>query len=151
MQKRRLPFRTLMKVRKMHEDEARRIYERAKAEWEGAIAELKRLYDSIDNARIEIARLQVVHSGAKLTDIVEYESYIVGQKVRVQHQRETVRQLLEQLEACHEKLIESVKDRKIIDKLHEKTLREERVFKQRLEQKEIDEMVVQRSGRVNII
>lgn len=134
-------FQKVLEQRQRVEDEARRDFLTAKAKTEAALAELKRLYQSIDDAR---AQAQASHLAPQL---VEISLFIEGQKIRIASQHKVVREFKEAEEVVQDRLVEAAKDKKTLEKLREKDLQAYRERLDKQERDENDDLSTMRFGR----
>lgn len=143
----KFPFEALQKVRKIEEGEAQRIFLEARGRLDECLAKIQRMYDSIDQARLEISRLQFGETHNKIEEIRSLEDFIRGQNIRIKTERENARTLMREVEDKQEVLIEKARAFKVIERLREKRLEGFKKEVKLAEQKELDEMVIARAKR----
>ncbi len=139
-------FEKLLVHRKITEDRARKEFLLAQAKVDGAEGELKKMYDDVTNAHDRVGRLQQT-SGQNAASLMVADEFIVGQKIRIQHQREKIRQLLAVAEEKRAILIEAAREKKTLEKLKEKRFEEFKRTQKKREMREIDEIVTMRFKR----
>lgn len=147
----KFPFETLQKVRKIEEGEAQRVFMEARARLDECLAKIQSMYDSIDETRLAISRLQFGQDQNKLEEIKSREDFIRGQEIRIKLERQNARTLMREVEEKQEILIERARDHKVIERLRE---RREADFKKDLkvhQQKQLDDMVSARVKRKKAI
>lgn len=108
---------------------------------------IEEMYQRMDEVREDILNAQRKGDTAHIQQIVEMESFLNGQKVRIERKRLEARELLIVAEAKHEALIEAAKEKKILVKLKEKRLAEYREWLRRIELKEMDDLTNMRVAR----
>lgn len=137
---------TVLKHKKRLEDEAQKNFTTSKRNLEEAQSVLKSMYSLIDRSRDEIAKFQSSRNGQTISQILERESFIQGQGVRIQKQRELIRELHLDLEEKQEALVLALRERKTLEKLKEKQKREYDKEVARKEALELDEIATMRAG-----
>lgn len=143
----KFPFDTLQKVRKIEEGEAQRIFMEARGRLDACLAKIQAMYDSIDETRLAISRLQFGEDHNKLEEIKSREDFIRGQDIRIKHERQNARALMREVEEKQEILIERARDRKVIERLREKRQADFKKDVKVQEQKQLDDMVSARVKR----
>lgn len=139
-------FNTLMKERKIRQDEARREFLQATQRVDEQQRILGAYRDSLSRA---IDQIQNVRSGegkvaASLTSLDEF---VKGQKVRIQGQVRTVQGLEEIANQKRLVLVEAAREVKVLEKLKEKQYNEFKKKRLKHELKIIDEVAVMRAAR----
>lgn len=128
------------------QDEARRVWVEAQSKVDQATDELNGFYKQVDDTRLQNQELERT-GGALAGRLVMNDSFVEGQKIRIEHQRLKIRELKSAAEILHEQLIEAAKETKALEKLKEKQ-KEDYKKKMRIrEMKENDEIVTLRHGR----
>lgn len=133
----------LLEHRRRTENEARRVYMEAQAKVDQAVAQLNEYYAQVDRTREENMQLQK-QGGALAPSLVANESFITGQKYRIEAQRTKIRELKMAAEELQLALIEAAKETKTLEKLKERQLEEYKKERRKREMKETDELVVLR-------
>lgn len=139
----RFPFEKILAHRISVEEIARRDWLLAKAAVEEAEAGLKRMFDEIIQAHTR-AGLLVRGGGRPGPDLQQIDSFLGGQRVRVELQRRKIRDLLARLEEQQERLTEAARDRKTMERLKERRLAQFKLKAKKQELKAVDEIVVTR-------
>jgi flagellar FliJ protein len=134
--------------RRRLEDEAKREFIIAQAATNKALSDLEALYVAIDVARSRGHEMQVGTSDHRMAPTLQnIDSFINGQKIRIERQRAVIRDLKSTEERMHELLVEASKEKKTLEKLREKHLEEYRAELARKEQAELDDLAIMRFGR----
>lgn len=139
-------FEKVLDHRRKLEDLARRNWLQARAQVDSARDRLQKLYDEIDRARERAGDLGR-RGGAQAPALAQVDEFINGQNLRIERQREEVRELTAEMERLQEVLVEAAKEKKILEKLKERRWEEFKIRRRKHELKEIDELVVTRFGR----
>ena len=139
-------YEILLKHRKALEDSAMREYMAAKGLLDEHMRLLDRMYEKIEQARLLIGEIQK-QGGRRAQELQAIETFIKGKNIEITNQRLVIRDHLQKVEVKHEKLIVAAQERKAIDKLREKRLQKFKKQQQRLEQKQVDDLVVMRYNR----
>ncbi|MCM2280738.1 MAG: flagellar export protein FliJ [Bdellovibrionaceae bacterium] len=145
----KFPYEKLLDHRKTLEEVARKEYSVARAAVDDAETELKAMYDSISDSRQRAGGLEMA-GGAQGPALTMIGDFISGQKVRIERQRQKVRELLTVAEQKQDALIEAAKEHKTLQKLRERRLKELKRLLKKKELKEVDEMVTSRFKREDI-
>lgn len=140
------PYDKLLDHRKMLEEIARKDYISARTQADDAEAKLRAMYDDVSSARDRAGRLEVM-GGPQGPLLSLISDFIDGQKIRIERQRQTIRELLAVVEEKHEALIEAAREHKTLQKLKERRLKEFKRQLKKKELKEVDEMVTTRFKR----
>ena len=96
-----------------------------------------------------LAQWRTLSGGKHAPALSHIDQFINGQKIRIEKQRQLVRELMGEAERLQEILIEAAKGRKTLEKLRERRYSEFRTIRKKAELKAIDEIVVTRYGRKN--
>ena len=136
----------VLKHRKRLEDEAHVIFAEAQARLTEAKEILQSYYNSIDQNREDISRLQASNQKNAVPLILEKESFISGQGLRIEQHRKLMRQLIQDLEEKQEAYLLALRERKTLEKLKEKRKREFDMEVARREALELDEIATIRAG-----
>ncbi len=139
-------FEKLLTFRKMTEDRSRKDFLLARAAVDEAESSLKKMYDDVTTTHQRIGKLQQT-SGRNAPALTMADEFIVGQKVRIQRQREKIRELLAVAEEKRAILVEASREKKTIEKLKEKRSEEFRRVQKKREMREIDDLVTMRFKR----
>jgi flagellar FliJ protein len=139
----RFRLETLLRHRKLMQDEAQRIYADAQKAVQDQLARIKEMYADLDEARIRSEVLQK-QGGTCAPDLVQIEEYINGQKIRIQLARNKARELMQIAEEKLEILTEKMQEHKLLEKLKEKKREEYRRERNKDMQKENDDLALMR-------
>ena len=137
---------SVLKHRKRLEEIAQREFAEAQASVDAMLRRIEDMYRRLDEVREEILAAQKSGSAAKLHEIREMETFMGGQKIRIEALRQEARQLLQIAEEKQELLIAAARDRKMMVKLKEKKQTEYRDWLKTVEQKELDDMTMVRQS-----
>lgn len=136
----------LLEHKRRLQDEARRVWSEAQGKVDQATAELNGFYGQVDDTRKANQELEK-SGGALAARLIANDSFIDGQKIRIERQRLKIRELKSAAETLHELMVEALRDTKTLEKLKEKQKEE---YKKKLrvrEMKENDEIVTLRHKR----
>lgn len=139
-------FEKLLDHRKMLEDLARKDYLLAASNVATAEGELRQMYDDIRESRNRAGELGR-KGGAQGPALSQIDEFIRGQNIRIQRQREKIRELMAEAERKQLALVEAAREHKTLQKLKERRLAD---FKRALKKgdlKIIDEIVTTRFKR----
>lgn len=138
---------TVLKHRKRLEDVAQREYAEAQQAVNECLTAIENMYRRSDEVREEIAIEETRGTPESLKLIREMESFLGGQKIRIETLRMKARELLIVAEEKHEALIHASQERKVLTKLKEKKLAEYKARLEKLEAKELDDLTMVRVAR----
>ena len=143
-------FKSLLKVRKIITDQAMTDYAAAQSELNVGLKDLDRLYTEVDE-NYKKTQAQREKGGLASAILKTHDEFFAGQLVRIERQKEKVRQLQQVAEEKHVILVEKSVDQKSIERLEEKD--KELFLKERRKQEQIqlDDLVVMRNGRGSIL
>jgi flagellar FliJ protein len=139
-------YENLLKHKKTLEEVAQRAFAEAQAHLEEMKRELNRLYEQVDDSRKRASELEKI-GGEQAASISVVNEFIVGQKIRIEMQREKMRFALQAAEAKQEELIMAVREFKTLEKLKEKKWKEFKAFLKKQELKFVDDLVTTRFKR----
>lgn len=139
----RFKFAAVEKHRKIMMDLARRDYLEAQSQVDAKLAEIKGLYQTIDDARERAAQGQM-NGTLQASDLVQIDEFINGQNIRIDRARREVRELMSIAEDKHEILLEKVKEHKAMLKLRERHFEEFKQEVKKISQKQMDDQAVMR-------
>lgn len=142
---------SLKKHRQRQEEEAQREFLAARAELDACLRLIDSFYKSIEDSRALILKEQKSGDFQSLERIRHHEFFIEGQKVRIERQRQVARDLMARVEDKQDKLIEAAREFKKIEKLKERQQAEYKKHLKQLETKRLDDLVVLRNGRKEIL
>ncbi len=140
---------SVLKHRKRQEEEAYRAFVESKNALDEAQRILKEMYAKVDQSREKIAALQTRSAKNGLSEILQNESFIQGQGLRIRKHREKMRELQLDLEEKQEALVLALRERKTLEKLKERKKREHDMEVARREALEMDEIATIRAGGRN--
>ena len=129
--------------RRRAENEARRVFLLAQAKVDAAVSQLNEYYAQVDRTRDESLKLQL-QGGAAAPSLVTNESFVTGQRFRIEAQRMQIRDLKMEAEVLQEALLEAAKEVKTLEKLKERQMDEFKKKRRKHEAREIDEIVTLR-------
>jgi flagellar protein FliJ len=132
--------------RKIQEDLAQRDYQEILNVLTAQQNDLQKMFDSIFDARADVASLEAKSSPGLVERVKQIHEFIKLQDIRVAQQQEKIKQTEKLVEAKQEVLRQKAMDKKIIERLKEKQKRAFDEEQRRLQQKELDELVVMRSA-----
>ena len=136
----------LLKFRSQLTDEAMSVYAEAKGHLDAGLKELDRLYTEVDENFQNTQRAR--EKGGETAEVLKtHDEFFAGQQIRIEKQRQKVRQLKEIAEEKHEILVQRTMEKKAIEKLEEKQRAAHRDYLKKKEQTELDDLVVMRQGR----
>lgn len=136
----------VLKYRKRLEDQAKKNFAESQQKLDEAKQKLKSMYQLIDRSREEIASFQTSGRSKGVSEILERESFIQGQGLRITRHREEMRTLQQDLEEKQEALILALRERKTLEKLKERKKREYDMEVARKEALILDEIATIRAG-----
>ena len=142
----KFPFETLLKQRKRMEEAAQREFVAAQVKVNEILNIIDQMYSRVDEVRIQISEIQK-NGNENLNQIQQIESFIDGQKVRIEMKRAEARELMQVLEEKQEILIEKTKEHKALKILKEKQFKEFQKMKKKKEAKNIEDLVTMRFRR----
>ena len=139
-------FESVLRFRKQLSDQAKMEYARARGELDQGLKALDELYQSIDQNFKSVQRLRE-SGGLQAEKLKTHDEFFTGQQIRIERQRQKVRELKQLAEEKHEKLLASLVEYKSLERLKEK--QRERIKKEmgKKDQLQIDDMVTMRHRR----
>lgn len=143
----RFGLNTVLKHRQRMEDVAQREFAEAQAAVDECLRTIEAMYQRMDEVREEIQAAQQKGDGHHLQQIHDMETFLSGQKVRIDRLRLKARELLVIAEEKQEILIEAAREKKILAKLKDKRFAEYKERLSRLENKEMDDLTNMRTAR----
>lgn len=139
MAKFKFKLQKILQHRKTLEDIAQRDLEEAAAELRQRETLLTQYVQSIVSARDEASRMQQL-GGSLGAGLMQIDGFIKGQEVRIQRQKEQIKEQASLVENLREILRQKAIDYKIMEELREKKKKEFFEEQEKLEQKEIDDL-----------
>lgn len=139
----RFPFQKLLEHKKLIEELKARDYAEAKYDLDQENKILNDYFSSIDRTRVSVANL-VDKGGTTGEELQQLEDFIIGQKVRIERQRDVIRKKMMIVEEKQELLRQAAIERKTFETLKQKQFEKFKKEVKKYEQKQIDEMVVMR-------
>ena len=137
------PFEVLLKHKIRLEEMAAKALVEAQIVADASRRKLDDLYQQTEDTRTRVLELEK-QGGQTSAFMIQADEFINGQKVRIQRQREVIREHLHDVETKQEALIEAAREKKTLVKLKEKQLAEFKVRMNRIEMKETDDLVTMR-------
>jgi flagellar FliJ protein len=142
----KFPLESVLKHRKSVEKLAVKSFMEAQQRLEECLSAIRRMYEGMDESRLKIAKLHKL-GGANIGEIVDLETFIQGQGIRVDKRREEARELMAEVEHRQDLLQEAVKDVKMMEKIKERRKNEFDLKVQKKEYKSLDDMNIMRFKR----
>lgn len=130
-----------MQYRKRLEEVALRDFLFARKAYDDAAAVLNQYYQSISDTR-ELSGLRQSAGGQTAEQLCQMNDFIAGQLIRIERQKEVIRQLAAEMEQRHQSLTKAAQDFKILEKLKERLQSRFKQKEKRKELKEVDDMIV---------
>jgi flagellar FliJ protein len=141
------PLKTVMRHRKLMENEAQRVFQEANAKLNAEISKLEFLHEQVREARQKAFQLQV-KGGATTNDLRQVDEFIRGQDIRIDRQNLSIQNQQQIVEDLRQILRKAAIDYKMIEKLRDKKRDEFRIESRKHEQKQIDELT---NARENLV
>ncbi len=132
--------------RKIQEDLAQRDYQEILNILTAQQNDLQKMFNSISDARADVASLEAKSSPGLVERVKQIHEFIKLQDIRVAQQQEKIKQTEKLVESKQEVLRQKAMDKKIIERLKEKKKRAFDEEQRKIQQKELDELVVMRSA-----
>ncbi len=132
--------------RKNLEDVAQRDFQEAQANLNFEIQKLSQMQEAVRMARLEAFKFQS-DGGKSSSHLNQVHDYMVGQDLRMERQKEKIKENENLVENLREILRAKAIDCKIITELKQKKKTEFNIEKNKSEQKKSDEQNVMRFGR----
>lgn len=137
---------SILKHRKRQEELAQREFMEARARLEDCLTGIDRMYQQIDQTRFGIADAERSRKREAIPLICTSEAFIEAQKIRIHLERKRARDLIRTLEEKEELLLQSLHERKVMEKLKDKRFEEYKERLARFEQKELDDLTNSRQA-----
>ena len=142
----RFPYEKLQEHRKREEDMAQRDFLAARQMYDQAVHELEEMYLAIDQARQRAGDLHT-KGGSCAEDLKQIDQFITGQVVRIQRQKDRIRELASVMEEKQAILVIAAQEFKKVEKLRERMFERFKEALKKKEAKELDDMVTMRFVR----
>lgn len=142
----RFSLESVLKHRARVEEIAQREFAEAQAKVDECLCQIETMYKRMDEVREDIAKAQGQGSAEKIEEVREMETFIVGQKIRVERMRLEARALLQVAEEKQDALILAAQEKKILQRLKEKRQQEYRERMNMIEAKELDDLTMVRQA-----
>jgi flagellar FliJ protein len=136
-------YESLLEHRKLEEEIARRDFYEAQNNLDEQKAIYKELYTRLHEIEKESSQMQAAPI-IPIEELRERDEFMIGQKIKIQRQRDLVINFTTIAEGKQEILINAAKERKILDKLKEKQKLEFKKALAKKEAKQTDEVIVTR-------
>lgn len=143
MAKFRFPLQKVLQHRKTLESLAQKDFEIAQAELNSQISKLEEMNQAKVNARDQAFRRQS-EGGTASPALLQVADFLKGQDIRMERQRERIKECESLVENLREILRQKAIDYKIIEGLKDRKKQEFKVEQNKREQKLVDEMNVMR-------
>jgi flagellar FliJ protein len=140
-------YEKLLEFYEQQEEIAQRDYNESLSHLDLEKVKHKAMWTLVDTAEDEIYNLKASPKGSPMARLTQLDSFISGQKIRIEKQREVIINHTSIVEQKQEILIAAVREKKTIEKLKEKKLREFKKLQNKKELKANDEFVVTRFKR----
>ncbi len=142
----KFPLEKVMQHRKVLEELAQKDFEEAQSELLAQKTKLQDMQDAVVRSREEAFRRQ--SEGGKASPVlVQSDEFIKGQDIRMERQREKIRECESLVENLREILRQKAIDYKIIEEFKERRFQEYKVERRKLEQKRVDDLNIMRFRR----
>lgn len=138
------PLETLLRVRRQHEDVAKRDFALALGRQSRAEEAVREIDRRTAEARAELAALQ--KGSVDVGKIVSYYRFLSGQEVRRRGALEELKKLEKATETERSKLVEARREKRVVEILKEKHYKRYLQEEDKREQKEIDDVVSTRAA-----
>lgn len=142
----RFSLESVLKHRTRLEEIAQREFAEAQARVDECLRQIEAMYKRMDEVREEILRAQGEGSSEKIEEVREMETFINGQKLRIERLRLHARELLQIAEEKQDALILAAQEKKILQRLKEKRQLEHRQHMNLIEAKELDDLTMVRQA-----
>ena len=135
----------VLKHRKIQEDLAQRDYQEALAELHNQERKLEKILNSIVESRELISWLEVQVAPDRFDRVNQAHQFIYLQGLRADRQKEKIKEVEKLVESKQELLRQKAMDKKIIERLKDKKRKAFEVEQNKVQQKELDEIVSMRT------
>ncbi len=142
----RFAYEHLLKHKKRLEELAAREFAEAQHQVDLANQKLRLMFEQIEESRKRALDL-TNEGGRKSGALAQIDEFINGHKIRIDLQRQVIRQLHLEAERTQDALIEAAKEYKTLQKLRERRLDEFKHLVKKHELKQVDELVTTRFKR----
>ena len=139
---------SVLQYRKRREDEAQREFAEAQRKMDEQLEVVNQMSDRVDEVRNEIGQLQA-EKGAHIERIRQLESFINGQKIRIENERAKARDLMQTAEEKRAHLVEVSQEKKALEKLKERRRQKFVKEQKKKEQKRADDLITMRFNGSN--
>jgi flagellar FliJ protein len=143
----RFNLESILKHRKRLEEVAHREFIEARAILDQCLKGIEAMYGKIDQTRVLVSEAEKAGETRNAGWVVSLDSFIEGQKIRIEKERLRARELILNVELKEEELVKRLNDRKAMDKLKERRFEEYKEQLERLERSEMDDLTSVRAGR----
>lgn len=141
MQRFQFRLEALLKYRKLQTDQAQAELGQATVEWQNQLTALNTLFNKNEQLADHLRDIQ--QSSILVDDLISCHEYGQLLKSKIDQQIETVRIAEQFCDNCRQRLSESLKRQKLVDKIKEKRWTQFNEELLRQEQKELDEIGLQ--------
>lgn len=136
----------ILQHRKTLEEIAQRDFQQAEFELRQEVQKLEEFHQSILTARDDAFRLQS-QGGRPSPGLVQVDGFIKGQDIRIQRQKEKIKECESLVENLREILRQKAIDYKIMEELRKKKLEIYKEERRDKEQKQVDDLNIMRFRR----
>ena len=126
---------------------AHREFVEARMRLDECLREIEAMYQSIDRTRVEISEAEKASQARSVDWVCTMESFVEGQKRRIEKERLRARDLIRVVEDKEDVLLKRMSDRKAMDKLKETRFDEYKEEAARQELKDLDDLTSARQMR----
>lgn len=141
MQRFQFRLEALLKYRKLQTDQAQAKLGQAIVEWQNQLAALNTLFDK--NKQLSDHLRDIQQTPIFVDDLIACHEYGQLLRTKIDQQTETVRMAEQYCDECRQRLSESLKRQKLVEKIREKRWTQFNEELLRHEQKELDEIGLQ--------
>ena len=141
MQRFQFRLESLLKYRKLQTDQAQAELGQATVEWQNQLSALNTLFEKNDQLSEHLRDIQ--QTPILVDDLVSCHEYGQILRNKLNQQKETVRIAEQYCDECRQRLSESLKRQKLVEKIKEKRWSQFNEELLRQEQKELDEIGLQ--------
>jgi flagellar FliJ protein len=142
----RFSLESVLKHRTRLEEIAQREFAEAQRRVDECLRQIDVMYKRLDEVREDILLAQGKGSAEKIEEVREMETFIDGQKLRIERMRLQARELLQIAEEKQEALILAAQEKKILQRLKERRQLEHRQHMNVIEAKELDDLTMVRQA-----
>lgn len=143
----RFSLESILRHRRRQEEAAHRDFVEAQGRLDQCLKVIEAMYLQIDETRVKISEAERKPQVKSLEWVCAMETFIEGQKLRIDKERMKARELIRDVELKEEELLKRLNERKAMDKLKELRFEEYKANAARQEMKEQDDLTNARQAR----